>query len=445
MDVVFEAYTGNDGAITGHLALHSFMRASTDAFFHASITHRVAMEGAQVHDGAFTARLPPLKVRAYADASGDGLFASSLPISVNFASNELTPDLAIFLPSLPQLKVNMVGAMVHDGQFTSSLELKTLMSEAGSFFSSRLPLSAYFSDGVLHSDRVAFLLEQPELISSMSLGITGELIDTFHGLDDLDGDFIQALFDLIRCSDSYSHLANILQSLTDGLGMADVARLIWEAGLLDSFIASAVQDGTAQLVVFLKDSFVGSDGSTSLSEILAALSDGFYASLTLVSGDDTYTAWVMTPETKAMRSYSNFPFNSYAQMGDHFYGACDTGIYRMGGTTDDGDVIRAVIRTGLVNFGELNKSSVRRAYIGATTSGNLLLRVQAMTVKDVLLEQTYRLVPADITKPREHLQDVGKGFKSVYWTFELANDTDGADFEVTDWHVLPVTNSGRLS
>ncbi len=312
--------------------------------------------------------------------------------------------------------------------------LKGLMPRLGGTFLQTVPAPRNF-----------FQLVQSDLISSVSsLGPTYLIHDSALFASTPSADFIQALLDLIQYSDSYARAAQVLQALADGISLADVAAMIMQADLLDHFIASAVQVGTAQLTVMLSDALHVGDASSALSEILAALRDGFYASLTLVTGDDVYTAWVMTPETKAMRSYSNFPFNSYAQLGDQFFGAGPAGIYRMGGTTDSGAAIASTIRTGLLNFGTQGMKGVQRAYVGATATGELLLRVQALTRNADMLEQTYRISPLVTDAPREYGVDVGRGFRSVYWTFELANDVDGAAFEVNDWHVLPVFFSGKL-
>lgn len=312
--------------------------------------------------------------------------------------------------------------------------LKGLMPHLGGSFLQIMPAPRNF-----------FQLVLGDLISAVSSqGPTYLIHDSVLFASTPSADFIQALLDLIQYSDSYTRAAQVLQALADGVSMAAIANMIWQANLLDHFIASAVQAGTAQLTVLLSDRLQLGDAASALSAILAALHDGFYATLTLVTGDDVYTAWVMTPETKAMRSYSNFSFNSYAQLGDQFFGAGPAGIYRMGGTTDAGAAIASTIRTGLLNFGTQGMKGVQRAYLGATAAGELLMRVQALTRNSDMLEQTYRISPLVTDAPREYGVDVGRGFRSVYWTFELANDIDGAAFEVNDWHVLPVFFSGKL-
>lgn len=261
--------------------------------------------------------------------------------------------------------------------------------------------------------------------------------------DGLMGDPIQALLDLFQISDVYAHTAQVLQSMEDGISLADVAAMIWQADLVDSFIATAVGNGMAQLTVMLADAIDVSDSTTSLSTVLAAIRDGFYVTLTLRDGDDVYTAWVMTPENRAMRSYSSWPFNSIATIGGQLFGAADDGLYLLGGDTDAGQAILASIRTGRLSLGNTRLKRIDRAYIGANTAGTLLLKVEATTIAGDRLQQVYRMTPAFTDEPREHRVDVGRGFRSVYWTFELANDTDGADFELHDMQVLPLTLSGR--
>src|SRR5574337_1244667 len=87
--------------------------------------------------------------------------------------------------------------------------------------------------------------------------------------------------------------------------------------------------------------FVAGESTDALADILAALTDGFYATLTVATGADEYTAWVMTTQTKAVRRYRDFPFNSFAVLDGELWGAAADGIYRMGGTTDAGAAIAA--------------------------------------------------------------------------------------------------------
>lgn len=270
------------------------------------------------------------------------------------------------------------------------------------------------------------------------------LSDALTAWDGLEGQFIWALTDLLTGSDAYVAVAKAMLALADGMTLADLAALIYQQNLADALIASGTVANHAQLTLLLADDFTGTDAASSLAAVFAALADSLHATLTLNTGADTYTAWVMTTETKAMRSYSNFPFNSYATLGGQLYGACATGIYAMGADTDAGTPIQATVRTGAMNLGSAKLKRIDRAYLGASAAGNLLLRVQATTTDNTLIEQTYRMTPAQPGIPGEHRVAVGRGFRSVYWTFELANDVDGADFTLYDWQVLPLALTGRV-
>lgn len=455
MDIIFEGYTAGHMQVRGSYPLTTRFtqrsaggggvppRAPITAVFTSRLSLAATFSGAQDGHAAIRAKHAP-SIIFFADRSG-GIFRTALPFDASWAGDTPRPDVGLVFGNL-YFGTTFTGTQTNNGDIRGNHALTTFLTDGQAAFRIAAPLTTAFRD--TSPDRVpergAFMVQQPMLFASMSVGITTSLLDLMQANDSHCADFIHALMDLIQFNDAYSQLAQVLQALEDGISLSDVAQMIWEAGLLDVFIASAVPENTAQITVLLADAFDASDVATALSDILAALSDGFYATLTINTGDDTYTAWVMTPETKAVRSYSNFPFNSYATLGPHFLGAAADGIYRMGGTTDDGVAIRSSIRTGLMNFGSRSMKAVNRAYIGATTAGNLLLRVQATTADGRDLEQTYRLIPANTGAPREHRVGVGRGFRSVYWTFELANDTDGANFEVHDWHVLPVTLTGNL-
>lgn len=366
-----------------------------------------------------------------------------LPFDAGGSSSTMAaPELAIGSMALPLDASGHGHTISAPAQGDMALPLVVFGSEGGTFGHITMPLGVLArEDG---TTRRANLYQFPWLEADGYSGITLGLTDSFHVADVREADFIQALVDLMTFDARYSVSAAVLAALRDGLSLHDIASMFLQADLVDSWIASEVLAGTAQITVLLTDGFVADDAADSLATILAALRDGFYATLTIATGADEYTAWVMTPQTKAMRRYTDFPFNSFAVMNGQLLAAGAAGIYRMGGDKDAGAAIRAAIRTGMLDFGSMAMKSAPLVYIGATTAGDLLLRVQATTVRGAEVQQTYRMVPAKTGAPREHRVTVGKGFRSVYWTFELANDTDGAAFEVHEWHAVPVQHTGKL-
>lgn len=238
-----------------------------------------------------------------------------------------------------------------------------------------------------------------------------------------------------------------LGDLTDEVHFSDdnIALALYLATLLDSFAVSAELTGSAAIFAFLSDSFEFDASLTDQQQIIQALQDGIEFGITLYTGADTYTAWVMTPETRAMRSYSNYAFNSYAHFGGRLFAAKDDGIYVLEGDTDAGQAISASVRTGLLDFGSRQLKRVERAYLGYTAKGTLALRVTTTSPEGEKIDYTYRMVTPPLSDaPRETRIVIGKGLQSVYWAFELDNSLDGADFELHDMTVLPIVLSRKV-
>lgn len=238
-----------------------------------------------------------------------------------------------------------------------------------------------------------------------------------------------------------------LGELNDMVQFSDdnVALALYLATLLDSFAVSAELTGSAAVFAFLSDSFEFDASLDVQQQILQALHDGIEFGMTLYTGADTYTAWVMTPETRAMRSYSNYAFNSYAHFGGRLFAAKDDGIYVLEGDTDAGQAISASVRTGLLDFGSRQLKRVERAYLGYTAAGTLALRVTTTSPEGKKIDYTYRMVtPPASDAPRETRVIIGKGLQSVYWAFELDNSMDGKDFELHDVAILPIVLSRKV-
>jgi hypothetical protein len=216
------------------------------------------------------------------------------------------------------------------------------------------------------------------------------------------------------------------------------------ATLFDTWTATAQATGGAILYAFGNDALQFSDTATLYAQILQALQEDIAFGLTLFTGQDLYTAWVMTPETRAMRQYLNYPFNSYAQLAGGFYGADQAGIYRLDGTTDAGQQIVASVRSGLMDFGSRQLKRMDRAYLGYSSQGTLCLRVTTTSPEGAKVDYTYKMVPKTANVARENRITIGRGMQSVYWQFELDNSADGSAFELYDMVLLPMMLSRRI-
>lgn len=225
--------------------------------------------------------------------------------------------------------------------------------------------------------------------------------------------------------------------------VADTAAHV--ASLVASWAASGTATPHALLFGVVGDEAYATDDVFSIAHILNLLEDGAQIGMTLYTGQDVYTAWVMTPQSRAMRSYTNYPFNSYAQFGGQLYGASPAGISLLDGDNDDGTAIIGSLRTGLLDFGMRQLKRVEKAYIGYSSDGTLCMRVSGTSPEGEEIDYLYRMVPKPASAPRETSAKIGKGIKSVYWEFVLDNSADGADFTLYDVVVLPMILSRRVS
>ena len=144
--------------------------------------------------------------------------------------------------------------------------------------------------------------------------------------------------------------------------------------------------------------------------------------------------WVVNAESMGSTRYEGFDFNSYAKIGDSYFGCRADGIYQLDGDTDAGDPIRAMVSFGKQDFGTSMLKRITNAYIGVSSEGRMFLRIIAEGQ-----DYTYAARSAD-----ENLQvqriDTGKGLRANYLEFELYNE-DGNDFELAsvEFAVLPMS------
>lgn len=253
---------------------------------------------------------------------------------------------------------------------------------------------------------------------------------------------------LAAAFDVYARLSGaLLQRASSSAIATDAAvELATHVGaLVAAWEMSGTTTSHALLFAEIADDAQLADAVSATTQLRMLLEDGMQIGMTLYTGQDTYTAWVMTPQSRAMRSYTNYPFNSYAQIGGQLYGAANGGIYALDGDTDVGAQITASMRTGLLDFGSRQLKRMDVAYIGYAADGTLCMRISGTSPEGEELDYLYRMVPKPAEAPRETRVKFGRGVKSVYWEFVLDNSADGSDFTLYDVVVLPMLLSRRIS
>ena len=236
-----------------------------------------------------------------------------------------------------------------------------------------------------------------------------------------------------------------IEQLADGLGLSATVRdsIKAYAQLIDTIALQAVGTGQAILSALVSDTLALNDAATSTAAMIEQLRDGMGLTVTLRLGDDTYFAWVCNTQTKAFTSYTNFPFNSFAQIGRRYFAAADDGIYELTGDSDDGQPIQARIRTGLTNLGTGRMKRMPSLYLGYTATGVLVLKAVTTSPTGEKREDWYELRQQTAESTREGRIKLGKGLKSVFWGFELVN-VDGAAFALDDLKLYPMLCDRRI-
>lgn len=115
--------------------------------------------------------------------------------------------------------------------------------------------------------------------------------------------------------------------------------------------------------------------------------------------------------TGAPTKYEGFDFSSFATVDGITYGLKPDGLYRIGGDTDDGEVLRALVDFGTTDYGDSHVKRSDMAYLGVRTDGECYLRVRADEGADVI----YR-VEGDDNMRRARL---AKGVCGRFWSLRL--------------------------
>lgn len=148
--------------------------------------------------------------------------------------------------------------------------------------------------------------------------------------------------------------------------------------------------------------------------------------------------WVVNHATGGSTRYENYDFNSYAKIGDQYYGAKNDGVYVLEGDDDEGSPIRASVSYGKRDFFTPKLKRLSNAYFGVSGSGRLFVKV-------ILPDGTShvyatRQAQSDLAVRRA---DLGKGLRANYFELELYNE-EGGDFELSTVEFVSATIERRI-
>lgn len=216
--------------------------------------------------------------------------------------------------------------------------------------------------------------------------------------------------------------------------IANANRIYYEIAGSDASIGGLAESIRAMDVSVIATALVvsGAAGNASYNLVAESLAH-------MISGilyvNDYMDGWAYNLNNQAPSFYENFKFNSFAKIGNQYYGLASDGLHILGANDDNGSEINAVITTGISDFGEYRIKKVPTVYAGARTEKPLELTCRVDNEPDYTYEFTSSSEGIAPTRVK-----LGKGLEGRYWQFEFKN-RDGADFEISDLDIPMALNS----
>ncbi len=299
----------------------------------------------------------------------------------------------------------------------------------------------------------------------IQLVVTQLVVEIMSVSDVVTSGFIAAeqITDAIALTDNATIRQRFTQLVAEALNMMDFVAFIRGFAVSDTIITDDTISQIVRAVTSIVESITATDATVDIHSILFVIAEDIdiedtasvsaqlwehivenlftYGELNFDSsgtgGDENYT-FVINTTTKGISEYSNYKFNS---LSDNL-AARDDGIYQISGIQDEGIGIDALLKTGLFDFDSNIQKQVPYAYIGLNKAGSMMLKT-IVTYKGNRKERWYKVSPRLVDSTDVIRVNMGKGIKSRYWQFELAN-FEGADFELDSIELLPLQLKRRI-
>lgn len=233
------------------------------------------------------------------------------------------------------------------------------------------------------------------------------------------------------------HVAVVLNSRGQIITMLDVQTILG-ATLSSQGQALGSMDGDMSLLAYIDSVVRGADGlqGQSFTGGVQGPNPGQQMPGGTEDYDGGYFVWVFNARTGAVSRYLRYGFDSFAQIGGHYFGVAEDGVYLLEGNTDAGQRIEARAGTGLLDLGAKELKHVSAVYLDAASDGVLSVRVQAGQQ-----QYTYQARRASQYNAQQRV-DTGRGLRATHYSFELLNG--GADFELDAMDVSVAKSARRI-
>lgn len=456
--------SGSEGAhaeSTARLpAIRAVSRPQNAAF---SYTPAIAAVGYDRPFGESRGTLSALRVDALSVARGNG--SSALPSLAGFGSEGASGR---GITSFPPLRGGGGGGQVYVGPSTYAIaiaEMPALRAKRVSGATGRLPVLV-----ATGSDRTygTAVLSLPRMLASAEGGMTTPSFSSSTGLIlTLTGAGSGLTGTIGRVDGAISPLRGLASEGPYGESVVSLPALSasgLEEGVVTSFFPVASPEvhftvlrsvvavgfnvhGEPQ-VFFSVSAVAGAEHLEFISEsdvdfaVTSALTAAFSAHST--SGawfrsitDEVVETWVINTDTGAVSRYEGYEFNSFAEIGQDYYGMKEDGLYLLdkGDGVVESDVFAAV-SLGKQTFGTSARKRISNVYVSGRSETRMQLRVLAGD------EEYVYAARASAENMQTQRIDTGKGLVANYLEFDLINE--GGEFEVGSIEFAVVPTNRRI-
>lgn len=407
--------------------------------------------------------LSGLRVSAMSVARGEG--ASELPSLVGFSSEGASGR---GVTSFPPLRGDGGGEQIYVGPTSYAIaitEMPSLRAKQVSGAKGRLPLLA-----VTGSDRTygAAALTLPRVSSAAEGGMTTPSFSSSTGLIlTLTGGGTGLTGTIGQVDGAISPLRGLASEGPYGESAVTLPTLSafgFEEGEVTSFFPVATSDvrftvlrsvvavgfnvrsepevffsvsaiASAEHLKFITESDVDFAVTSALTAAFSAhsTSGAWFRSIT----DEVVETWVINADTGAVSRYEGYEFNSFAKIGQGYYGMKEDGLYLLdkGDGVVESDVFAAV-SLGKQTFGTSARKRISNVYVSGRSETRMQLRVLAGD------EEYVYAARASAENMQTQRIDTGKGLVANYLEFDLINE--GGEFEVDSIEFAVTPTSRRI-
>lgn len=188
-----------------------------------------------------------------------------------------------------------------------------------------------------------------ELVSAIKT-CANSINDSLILTDSADRGFTFAITEALSAVDTLSVVTTFLGAISESLVLADTV----------SFIK--------KIYPSISESLVFAETVSNKGTFYDAVYDTLAMNVIIELNGEVYECYVLNTPKFMPSMYSGFGFNSYCVFENRSFGADDTGIYELTGSTDNGSQIHTGVILSETDFGSPNKKRFRRGYLG--TSGD---------------------------------------------------------------------------